>query len=296
MSVNETGSGNEVEGMNATDAPTPFWSRRWPKVILGGAGLAILLVVALVVWYTQFRDVEAELTSADRDAALIADATTATATAPDDAATSGPVTTGTVAGSTEPPPPASDGAATIPAADGAVIGDGSWTVATDADNEVGYRVKESIAGVATEGVGRTDQVTGSLTIDGSTLTEAAFEVDVASIKSDSSQRDGQFRGRIMSTDEYPTATFTLTKPVDLGIEPVEGATAVVDVTGELMLRGVTNTVTFPVDAALRNGRIGIVGQIPVVFADYEIENPSLGNISTGDEGLLEFVLVFEPAA
>ena len=41
-------------------------------------------------------------------------------------------------------------------------------------------------------------------------------------------------------------------------------------------------------------RIGILGSIPVVFADHEIANPSFGGITTEDEGLLEFVLVLVP--
>ena len=40
--------------------------------------------------------------------------------------------------------------------------DGDWKVA--ADSIVGYRVKETIIGQKTEGVGRTSAVTGSLTI------------------------------------------------------------------------------------------------------------------------------------
>jgi len=54
-------------------------------------------------------------------------------------------------------------------------------------------------------------------------------------------------------------------------------------------------VTFDVTAQQQNGRIGVLGSIPVVFADYSIANPSFGGITTEDEGLLEFVLVFEPS-
>jgi hypothetical protein len=47
-----------------------------------------------------------------------------------------------------------------------------------------------------------------------------------------------------------------------------------------------------VQATFKNGLIGVLGQIPVVFAEYEIPNPSFASISTEDHGLLEFVLVF----
>jgi hypothetical protein len=42
--------------------------------------------------------------------------------------------------------------------------------------------------------------------------------------------------------------------------------------------------------------IGVQGSIPVVFADYKIANPSNGGVETEDHGLVEFVLVFQPAS
>jgi polyisoprenoid-binding protein YceI len=171
---------------------------------------------------------------------------------------------------------------------------GSEWVITDA-SELGYRVKEVLFGVDTAAVGRTNQITGSLIIDGTAVTEAKFVVDVASISSDEGKRDGQFRGRIMSADEFPTAVFTLTEPIELGTEPAEGVEVATSATGELTLRGVTNPVTFDLTAQLTNGKIGVLGNIPVVFSDYSIANPSFGGITTEDNGLLEFVLVFEPA-
>ena len=38
------------------------------------------------------------------------------------------------------------------------------------------------------------------------------------------------------------------------------------------------------------------GAIPIVFAEWGIPNPSTGPISTEDNGLLEFLLVFERTA
>lgn len=180
-----------------------------------------------------------------------------------------------------------DVASETPATDG-----GSWA-ATDA-SELGYRVKEILFGVDTAGVGRTNQIDGTITIEGTQVTSGEFVVDVASISSDDNRRDGQFRGRIMSTDEFPDATFALTEPIELGTDPVDGAQVTTSASGQLTLRGVTNPVTFDVEARLDNGRIGVLGNIPVVFADYGIDNPSTAGITTEDNGLLEFVLVFEP--
>jgi polyisoprenoid-binding protein YceI len=169
--------------------------------------------------------------------------------------------------------------------------DGTWVI-TPA-SELGYRVKETLFGVSTEGVGRTNAITGELVIVETQVVDANFVVDVASITSDDGRRDGQFRGRIMSAADFPTATFVLSEPIELGTVPEVGEQIVAPATGELTLRGVTNTVTFDVTAQRQDDRIGVLGSIPVVFADYQIANPSISGITTDDNGLLEFVLVFE---
>ncbi|MEZ0095091.1 polyisoprenoid-binding protein YceI [Streptacidiphilus sp. EB129] len=122
--------------------------------------------------------------------------------------------------STAAPSPGSSatGGGTTPAT-GSVAG--AWTVARG--SEAGYRVSEVLVGQKTTAVGRTSSVTGSLTISGTTLSAATVNVDLRTVASDKSQRDAQFQGRIMDTAAYPTATFTLTKPVDLAPLPAVGA-------------------------------------------------------------------------
>lgn len=168
---------------------------------------------------------------------------------------------------------------------------GTWTISTD--SMLGYRVSEVLGGVDTEGAGRTNQVTGTLTIEGSRATAAEFIVDMASITSDSDRRDNQFRSRIMSTDEFPTATFRLTEPIDFGVAPTDGQPITASATGVLTLRGVTRDVSFDVEAQLEDGRIGVLGNIPITFSDYAIPDPSNGFALVKDTGLLEFVLVFD---
>ena len=63
--------------------------------------------------------------------------------------------------------------------------DGTWK-AVDT-SQVGYRVKETLFGQSTEAVGRTNSVTGSLAINGTSVNEGEFTVDMTSVQSDSSQ-------------------------------------------------------------------------------------------------------------
>jgi polyisoprenoid-binding protein YceI len=171
--------------------------------------------------------------------------------------------------------------------------DGTWNV-TD-ESEFGYRVEEVLFGINTTAAGRSNQITGSMTIDGTTVTDASFTVDVGSITSDESRRDSQFRGRIMEVDQYPEATFILGAPIEFGAVPAAGEQITASATGDLTLHGVTRPVTFDVTAEAGENRIGVLGNIPVQFADYNIDNPSIGGVKTEDNGLLEFILVFERA-
>ncbi|MDO8390831.1 MAG: YceI family protein [Actinomycetota bacterium] len=170
---------------------------------------------------------------------------------------------------------------------------GTWII--DCDSEVGYRVNETINGLDTTANGRTKSITGSLSITGTVVDEAGFTVDMTTFTSSESRRDGQFDGRIMEVDEFPTAEFTLTEPIDFQQIPTDAGSVTVDATGNLTLHGVTKSVTFELTATFKNGRIGILGQIPVTFDDYDIENPSFATVTTEDHGLLEFVLVLDRA-
>lgn len=197
-------------------------------------------------------------------------------------------------------PTASDAPTTDPAAPADTTAtepasgyDGDW-VPTSAST-YGYRVEEVLAGVNTTAVGRSNEIAGLMTVAGTTITVVDIEVQVASITSDESRRDGAFTGRIMSADEFPTATFTLTQPIELGAVPADGEEITASATGDLTLRGVTNSVTFDVTAQANGQLIGVLGSIPVLFSDYGIDNPSFAGVTTEDNGLVEFVLVFEPA-
>lgn len=174
------------------------------------------------------------------------------------------------------------------AASGSVDG----TYRLTGDSEVGYRVEEVLFGQDTTAVGRTDKVTGELTIAGTKVTATTFTVDMASVRSDQSRRDNQYRGRIMDTATYPTSTFVLTSPIELGAVPADGVTITAKATGDLTLRGVTKRVTFDVKARRTGDRVEANGSIHLVFDEWGIPSPSFGPAEVEDEGELEFLLVF----
>jgi polyisoprenoid-binding protein YceI len=172
-------------------------------------------------------------------------------------------------------------------ATGTVAGD--WQVS--AGSQAGYRVKEVLGGQDNTAVGRTAAVTGGLTATATQVTEAKFTVDLTKVASDQSRRDAQFQGRIMQTSQYPTAAFTLVDPIDLGELATAAGTRTVEVHGTLALHGKTKDVTVPLTVVRSGATVTISGQVPVVFADYGIANPSFGSfVKTEDHGTVEVLL------
>ena len=196
-------------------------------------------------------------------------------------------TTATTAGSSSDDP-------AVGSSDSSVPLDGTWKVSSG--STAGYRVKEVLFGQSNTAVGRTSSVTGQFVASGTTINSGSFTVDMTSVTSDKSMRDRQFQGRIMETSTYPTATFELTQPIDLGAVPADGATKSVSATGKLTLHGVTKTVTIPLTARRTSNSIEVNGSLPITFADWNISNPSFGGtVTTEDHGLLELLLKFAHA-
>jgi len=168
--------------------------------------------------------------------------------------------------------------------------DGTWKIGTG--SLAGYRIKETLFGQSNTAVGRTSAITGSITISGTEVSAGQFTVDMTKVKSDESERDNQFQGRIMDTATFPTSTFVLAQPIQLGTIPAVATTITETATGKLTLHGTTRMVTFPVQARLNGTTISVSGSIPIVFADYGIDNPSGGPATTSNNGILEFLLNF----
>ena len=233
----------------------PPMLRRYRWLLIGLAVVVAAPVVGTFVYLNVLRD--------DPPERLTIDDVTTTTAAPGETTTSGAPTEGIA---------------------------GSWSVG--AGSVVGYRVSEQLFGQSAEAVGRSEGVTGTLTIEGTTVAEASFEVDMTTFESDESRRDGQFDGRIMEVAQFPTATFVLTEPIVLGSEPADGEQIDVVAVGDLTLHGVTRAVTLPLVAERNGDTFAVDGSLTVTFADYDIDDPSGGPASVGSDGELEVLLVF----
>ena len=168
---------------------------------------------------------------------------------------------------------------------------GLWQVVEG--SEAGYRVDEVLNGTQVTVTGRTNDVTGSFLVNGLTLDTAEIVVAIDSIETDSPSRDRYFQRYTMRSDQYPTASFTLTEPVTASQAPVQGEIFEQSLTGELTIAGVTRPTTFTAQFKVGSEQTTIIGQIPIRFADFRVEAPNLGFVSVHPEGIIEFELIAE---
>lgn len=189
------------------------------------------------------------------------------------------------------------GASAAASSDGSVAGE--WTVA--AGSVAGYRVREQLANLPAESdaVGRTQDVSGSITLEGSgndaKLTAGNLTVDTTTIQSDESRRDNRLRNEGLQTDQYPTATFKVTQPVAVPAAALAGTATDVTLVGDLTLHGVTKSVQIPAQAQLADGKIQVAGTLTFPLSDFGITPPNVGGfiLSISDQGTLEFLVSFE---
>jgi len=242
------------------------------------ARYALIAVVAIVVlgtlafWFFVLRSTAPERAALpDRPAA---EATDTTAVATD--ATTDDATTDATADDADASP------------------EGVWTLEPGSAGFVGYRIDELFAGdtIKVTAVGRTPAVTGTLTIDGTTITEAEVEADLSQMVSDSERRDNYIRTRSLETDNFPEARFVLTEPVDLGVLPSPGEEVTFVASGDLTLRGATQPVEVAMQARWNGDSIDVAGGAPVALADFGIEVISIPFVTIDDAGEFEMQLAF----
>lgn len=246
--------------MSDTDPTDDRGSR--PRVrLLVGIAAAVLVLGAALAWFLFLRD--------DSPAAFDIDDATSNVDR-----TAAPGTNG------EEPDPA-----------GTV--DGTWIIDPRADSEAGFRVDEELASIgAATAVGRTQDVEGTLTIDGTTVSDVEITVDVTSLQTDDRRRDRRMR-EALAADEFPTAVFVTTEAITFDEIPAEGETIRVTAPGEMTIKGATNPVEVALDARLVDDVLVVVGSLQVVFSDYGVEAPTSPiALSVEDNGFVEFQLFF----
>jgi hypothetical protein len=157
---------------------------------------------------------------------------------------------------------------------------GTWVVdtgvaafdtATGAGTWVGYRIDEELSGIgAFTAVGRTPAVSGSVTIEGTTVTEVTIDAILAELESDNRTRDGRVRPLFAGRD----ARFTLTEPLTFGPIPEPGQNIAVSARGLLRIGDIERPVVMEIAATVLDGRLVLAGSTVVTLADFGVSVPS----------------------
>lgn len=172
------------------------------------------------------------------------------------------------------------------------IDTGSFDFESATGTFAGFRIEEELATIgSTTAVGRTGDVDGSITIDGTILTDATFEVDLTTLTTNEARRDDRVQSAL-DTTAFPTATFALSEPVELGEAAADGGPVQVTAPGELTIHGVTQPVEVPIEAQLVDGTIALIGSVELTFSDFDVTVPSSPIVlSVSDTGTLEVQLL-----
>lgn len=166
------------------------------------------------------------------------------------------------------------------------------------ESEVRFLIDEVLNGIPVTVVGRTNEVAGDIVIDfdNPALSQlGTVRINVRTLSTDSPRRNDAIRGRIIESaqDQYEFAEFTPTAIVGLPDNVAIGDTITFEITGDLNLHGVTNSVTFETTVTVMSAdRIEGLATSIVLYADYNMRIPNVAQVSdVSDEVGLEIEFV-----
>lgn len=146
-------------------------------------------------------------------------------------------------------------------------------------------------------VGSFGEWKGSFTVDGDTLKAVDFEVQTASVTTDSEKLINHLKSAdFFDVANHPTATFksstvTAGAPAD---SKLAGATHTVE--GDLTLRGTTRRITFPAVVAVSPTSVTASTEFSINRKDFKIEYPGKPDDLIRDDVLLQISLTGDRAS
>lgn len=153
---------------------------------------------------------------------------------------------------------------------------GTWDVVAGTlpnHSSVGFTFSEILPAEEKITSGSTSDVTGAIDIADNTLNSGLITVDMTNITTDQKKRDISVRMKLLHTDQFPTAAFEVTEPVDLSSIPDDGTVGQVVIPGTLTVHGETNDVTPTFDVLRTGEQVLIASDIEINRLDYNVEAP-----------------------
>ena len=215
--------------------------------------------------------------------------TTAPAAAAATAAPAADVPTTAPAADAATAAPASDAPTAAAASSGAAAGTRTFTIVPE-QTEASYQVQEKFLDrdLPNQAIGKTNAVSGDLQVstDGKPTGKITkITVDLRTLTSDSSRRDGRIRTQWLESEKYPVAEFTSTDVQGTPDSYTEGQEVNFKLTGDMKIREVTKPVTFDVKGKLEGDTITGSATSKILMKDFGFDPPSVAGMLTVDDGV-----------
>jgi len=166
------------------------------------------------------------------------------------------------------------------------------------ESEVRFNIDETLNGNRITVVGTTDQVAGDIVVDfdnpGSSQV-GTIRINVRTLTTDNRFRNDALRARILRSaeDEFEFAEFTPTDLANLPESVSVGDTIEFQITGDLTVRGTTNSVTFDTTVTVVSAdRLEGYATATILYRDFGLVIPNVPSVSdVADEVILEIEFV-----
>jgi len=151
-----------------------------------------------------------------------------------------------------------------------------------------------------EVVGSTQAVNGELILvlngEESQFVSGQFTVDISTLATDRDQRDEWIRGNALESSKYPLATFSATGVEGAPAQYTEGEEVSFKLTGDLLVREISQPATFDVTATLTGDTLNAVATTSMKISDFGFTPPSFANtLTVADDLRIELKIVAREA-
>jgi polyisoprenoid-binding protein YceI len=153
-----------------------------------------------------------------------------------------------------------------------------------------YEVQEQFLNrsLPNQAKGTTNAVTGEFqfSLDGQPNGEVTkITVDLRTLTSDSSRRDGRIRTQWLESEKYPFAEFTSTEVQGAPASYTDGQEVTFKLVGDMTIREVTKPVTFDVTGVLNGDTVTGTATTQILMKDFGFDPPDIAGMLTVKDGV-----------
>lgn len=157
--------------------------------------------------------------------------------------------------------------------------------------EARFLVREQLANrnLPSDAVGRTKNVSGAIAIDPATgkvdASQSKFTVNIASLATDVSLRDGFIKRSVLTTDQFPNATFVVKEIKGLATPLPTSGDVQFQVVGDLTVRDVTKPITWDVTGKVDGNTVTGLATTAFKFGDFNLTQPRVPSVLSIEDNI-----------